>query len=348
MKKLVARCLLLMLVIAAVSAALLAVDTWTDVEVVGPKLAYFQIHASDYDTVFVGSSYFFREISPAEFDRATAARAPTRSFNFGVPGMDPPETYFVVDRILSTNAAHLKYVVVELDYFREKVRPRNVHSRRFDYWHDWVRTGEAVRGVAESPVSWRKRAKDAATHVEAFARRFLNVGRGRAYIERFAAAFGRQGDETAALGADDDGFVSLDDDQSDITDVRRGFYSAFEEDRYAEKLEQLKEAAVADDEGDSGVGRIDVEALRRTVARIKAAGARPILVVPPCLATRADLVRLRDQGVIEDLLVFNDPLRYPELYATEHRFDVGHLNKAGAAVFTNLLADRFLELVAGQ
>jgi hypothetical protein len=330
-----------MLGVVVVCAAIHRVDTDADVDVVGDKLRYFRAHADDYTVVFVGSSYVYREVSPAEFDAVTSERGvATRSFNFGIPGMDPPETYYLVDRILDAHPSRIAWVVIELDYFRAVVRPANLHTRRFDYWHDTRRTVQATRGAFTAGVPIGKRVKDAGAHLEAYVRELFAVGRGRALV---GALLGSSQQAPDSLGANHDGYRSLDEEASSRFEVRRGFYQALEEDRYEDKLATLKAGGDAEG-GPEAAGEIDVEALRVTIDRVRASGARPILLLPPCLATRADLMRLGDRGIDADLLAFNSPATYPQLYDPQYRFDLGHLNEAGAEVFSRLLAQRFVEM----
>ncbi len=345
-RRLVRKCALLAGGVLVLCALLGSIESFGDVEVVGDKLGSYRERAGEFNTLFVGSSYFYREISPAVFDSVTATRGvATRSFNFGIPGMDPPETYFLVDRILHETPGRIDYVVLELDYFREQVRPRLVHTRRFDYWHDAERTVDATAALAQSTVPVEKRVKDASRHAEAFARRFFALGRGRvllgALVEPPTSAV------PESLGSAGDGFRSLDEEEGNRFAARRGLFAAFEEDRYDEKLAVL--AAGGDPEGETeAVGAIDVEALTRALTRIRERGARPILIVPPCLSTRAPLLRLQDTGVVADLLAFNSPADYPTLYDPAYRYDVGHLNAAGASEFSRLLAERFADLIARQ
>src|SRR5262245_53338899 len=53
--------------------------------VIGAKLEYWDAHADEFDTVFLGSSHVLRAFVPEEFDREmTAAGYECSSFNFGV------------------------------------------------------------------------------------------------------------------------------------------------------------------------------------------------------------------------------------------------------------------------
>src|SRR6188474_2428492 len=70
---------------------------------VSRNLRFFQRHGNDFDTLFVGSSRIHHQISPAIFDRAMReAGFTTRSFNFGVNAMFPPEDSYFVERLLAT------------------------------------------------------------------------------------------------------------------------------------------------------------------------------------------------------------------------------------------------------
>lgn len=324
--------------LVALSLVVGSVDSLDDVDVAGPKLAHFAERRNDYDAIFIGSSYVYREVAPERFDAVVAAeRGPWRSFNLGVPGMDPPETYALLERALDLEPARLRYVFVELDYYREKVRPRNLHTRRFDYWHDLPTTIESAEAVLESNANPGKKAKDLASHGEAFVRRLFNVGRGPALLAQAEPP----GPEV--LGAALDGFKSLDAEQSQTYALRRGLFDAMEGDRLDEKVAALRDAAGGEAPGD-GVGEIDRIALARAIALVRARGATPILFIPPCLAPRADLVAMARELDVP-LLVFNSPERFPSLYDPANRFDLGHLNERGSLEFTRLLAEASLPVI---
>lgn len=329
--------------VAGALGALHVTDMHGDVPVIGEKLAHLQANPDRYDTLFIGSSYVYREFDPSRFDAIVAeAGAPASSFNLGIPGMDPPETYWLLDQVLAARDGKWRLVIIELDSLHSRVRPANVHTRRFDAWHDSSRTIAVVRAVAGGDTSRGKKLKDIGAHLESFVRRMAFVGRGRALLG-VPAAEERGAQNSPPLGARSDGFVSLDEEQSTLFALRADLFGAFEEDRYEEKLAELR-AGVEDEEGDGKVTDFEIELLRSAVSSARKAGARVVLVVPPCLATRAGLIgrALAIDGVA--VLAFNDPDRFPELYDPALRFDVGHLNAAGAERFTTRLAEAILEL----
>jgi hypothetical protein len=78
---------------------------------------------------------------------------------------------------------------------------------------------------------------------------------------------------------------------------------------------------------------------------IRAAGAQPILFHAP---TPSEVVYTPDARSRAPLLDFSDEQRYPALFLTEYRQDHGHLNEAGARVFSRLLAEEWIKLVDHQ
>lgn len=339
-----ARRLGIVLALVAVTLGFLhTIDTHADIPVVGEKLAHLGANPGRYDTLFIGSSYVYREFDPSRFDAITAAAgAPTSSFNLGIPGMDPPETYWLLDQALALDDAPLRFVFIELDSLHSRVRPANLHTRRFDSWHDTRGTVAAMRAVAVGETPRGKKLKDLASHAESFVRRLSFVGRGRGLLG-FPVPEVRGARNAPSLGARQNGFVSLDEEQAAVFALRRDMFGAFEEDRYQEKLAAMRDGA-EDDEGEGHVSDVEIEALRSVVERVRATGARVVLVVPPCLATRAQLIRRARAIDGVTVLAFNDPEAFPELYDPSMRFDVGHLNAAGADFFTTRLADAVLLL----
>jgi hypothetical protein len=344
-KRLALRILALALGFLLLSALIKPLDRLMDLEVVGPKLEHFRRHKDEYTVLFFGSSYFHREISPAVFDRVSRERrSVTRSFNFGIPGMDPPETYFLVERALAERPASLAWVVIELDHFRTGVRPRNLHTRRFEYWHDPERTIEVARAVLARDASYGTKAKELANHTEAFGRRLLNVGWGRYYLDALLETKPSQEESRVALGPNRDGFLALDEETANVYGVRSEFFAAIEIDRFEEKRAELVRALESGSPGEERAYEFEERALHKVLTLVRRAGARPVLVVPPCLEPRTALIELARGRIDADLLIFNNPTTFARLYDPDLRFDMGHLNGRGAAEFTRILAEHVAAL----
>jgi hypothetical protein len=66
---------------------------------VAAKLKFFTEHKDEFDTLFVGTSAIYYSVSPEIFDRTTRESGlPTRSYNFGIDAMHPPENFYVLEQ----------------------------------------------------------------------------------------------------------------------------------------------------------------------------------------------------------------------------------------------------------
>src|SRR5690348_6244876 len=125
---------------------------------VSQKFRFFAAHKDEFDTLFIGSSRIYFQISPAIFDRVTRERGlPTHSFNFGIGGMYLPETSYLLEQILNLKPRNLSWVFIEYDELQTKWSPANQTSRRALYWADWIRVSLLLRKLTDAGTDslWR-------------------------------------------------------------------------------------------------------------------------------------------------------------------------------------------------
>ncbi len=85
---------------------------------------------------------------------------------------------------------------------------------------------------------------------------------------------------------------------------------------------------------------MDLHSLRGSVAKLRSAGVSVVIVLPPSAThTRHQkLLRRAWKHVGADaLLDYANPETYPEFFSIGMRFDPGHLNGAGAILFSEVL-----------
>src|SRR5882724_5585374 len=118
---------------------------------VSQKFRFFAAHKDEFDTLFIGSSRVYFQISPVIFDRVTRESGmPTHSFNFGVGGMYLPETAYLLEHILNLKPRNLRWVFIEYDELQTKWSPENQTSRRALYWADWKRVSLLLRKLTDA------------------------------------------------------------------------------------------------------------------------------------------------------------------------------------------------------
>ena len=86
---------------ALTCVGLYAILPFPDIDEVSQKLHFFEAHKNEFDTVFIGSSRTYHQISPGIFDDVMRENGrPTHSFNFGVDGMNLPESAYLLEQVL--------------------------------------------------------------------------------------------------------------------------------------------------------------------------------------------------------------------------------------------------------
>lgn len=316
------------------------------------KMAHLAQQGDAYDVLFLGSSRVQYHIMPSVFDQIAAERGfAVRSFNAGIAAMGPPEDAYVLDEILRRPHARLRWVVIELAALRTRIDTQMADTARVEYWHDaerfglvtkrhWNQLGEIQKRSAKGRRKpWRKRLEAAtpvlsewARHARLFWVRFVAPGRGAALLsDHLHRVPDQPPSDIGVLGDHGDGWSRNDDAHQRMT----GEVLA----QYERALADRQHAPSVADRGDS----VSRDALEILLAKIARAGARAILMVPPS-PSKKHFVPPAEYARDLAILDFTDIEKYPTLFAVGHRQDIEHLNAAGAAVFTRLLADRFLEI----
>ena len=314
-------------------------DPFSEVPIVREKWNYWKQNKDSFDTLFIGTSRTFRGVMPSLFDQLTQeAGVATRSYNFGVDGMFPPEDAYVAEHLLRDPPKKLRWVFIEMGVFISGFEGRPPESVRTIYWHDWPRTWLSIRETLwpkQKPVKWKRwlkpDGKDPApasvvlTHLRVFAVKMLNIGRGAGTWERivFNRPIG-----PLNMGVTQDGFLPTTGDG-----IMRGEILERYQREYAER--QQKPARVVQ------IRPYAQESLDGVLAHVRKAGAQAIFLVAP---TTGELSGHPKAGSGLATLDFREMDKYPELYDPAVRTDTAHLNARGAELYTRRLAERFIDL----
>jgi hypothetical protein len=305
------------------------------------KLAHYAEHKGEYDLLFFGSSRAFRGFDPELFDRVLAGRGvATRSFNFGLPGARAVEVQHLLGRVVALAPRGVRYCLIDPEGLSVLPDHRNVRARSVIDWHDPETTALVTRFVLESERDPRRAAELLWAHWSSCALNLANVGRALAWVDRWLGR--RPTAEFAAetVGARGDGYSPLGDEGAELGRRGRRFRSK-RVDEYLERLEEFR----AQRPSRGAPSEAAVELYRRLERRARELGAVTIFVTQPALYLQEDLIAAHARGDVAYLLRYDDPQRFPELYAPENRYDDTHLNEQGARLFTELLARDVAELL---
>ncbi len=296
-----------------------------EVPSVSPKYRYFADNRDKYDTIFLGSSRFYHQIIPREFDDAveklTGRR--TRSFNIAYDAVWPPESYFLLRELLALKPAKLRWVLIDAMDINPQLDERNAGTRRQAYWHDWRNTKMAIDWISGHPPMTKAQRRELITaHLTLLLKQWVNLGRGAEFIAEKLEMRRTKKPKPPEWHADEGyhpgGVVGL-------TGEARASYL-----RIVERLKRgIPPAAPAP---------AFAKAMEEIVAEVRAAGAEPIFVIAPTLNERENLLTIPGGA---PLIPLNDPQKYPVLYDPDLHYDGWHLNERGAHVFTRILAEQF-------
>ncbi|HTF34944.1 MAG TPA: hypothetical protein VK714_14770 [Myxococcota bacterium] len=305
------------------------------------RMRHFISHVDEYDLVFVGSSSVARGFDPAVFDAALAARGhPLRSFNLGVDGMWSLEADYLIREIVRRQPTRLRWIVIDLFELDPKLdstpeSESDVFTERGFYWHDAWGLAQVLRRVFAGSGGLREEARLAWVHVRLAAWRLGNLGQGDIALASWWAG---PASEDAGI-VQGGGFEALDDLNHPVAGKMRAFYLANAA-QYEGVIATLDERN-ARPEAPPEAKRAEI---REQSERLRAANIEPLYIIPPILRATPSLYGLVKATDVP-VLGFNSPTRYPELYATEHRWDATHLNRAGAQCLSRLLAERLADLL---
>ena len=306
------------------------------------KVTHALEHGDDYELLFLGSSRVYRQINPTVFDAVLAEHGITvRSYNVGLPGMRFYELLHRIDQVLEKHPPALRWLVLELDDPDPGLEDANVLSRRFIEWHTAHVSWIAYRTILASARSPLEKLRQCWGHTEGLLLRASNAGLGMTAVE---SRFGAPPDLTDHTPA---GFLPLDFDPTRVTKEHRAeFLADFAKDK---GILERRAQAITDPEVMPRFPRRLGDQMRALVARIRAAGIEPLfLLTPPAERCNWDWRAAHKRGAVPTLFSYDDPREFQDFYRDlALRFDINHLNKAGANALTRLLAEDVAAHIAG-
>ncbi len=295
------------------------------------KYEHIAENGDKYSMIYVGSSRVFHEFIPQQFDAALAARGhEIHSLNFGQDGMWPPESLYMLRKILATKPRALRWVFIDLSPIKPLI-PGSETTLRSVYWHDLRHTWMALRYITSVPMEGQR------TLGEMLSRTSQHLS---LWSERFA--FAGAGSDRLQLA------VGLEREKKSVTLQKAGFEEGNPGPIRGEDLKIFDERlAILRNAQPKPIWPVFRDALEDIIKDVRAAGAEPIFVVPANLAM---VVRFSDWPPVGvNVFAFDDPNRFPQFYNPEHRCDLEHLDPQAAAEFTHALAERFAQfLEAGK
>jgi len=292
------------------------------------KLKHWRANKDTYDAVYIGSSMVNHHFIPADFDAAmTQAGHPMRSFNLGMDGMWPPESFFILQEILKEKPSKLRWVFFELMNFKP-ILEGNEETQRTVSWHDWRHTIMITRHIFTVPLPGQRTLGEklslASLHWKLFVRQTVRVGAGQDWLRiRFKLDRVKK-----PKPLEDDGYEGG--NEGGLPEKDRA--------RFVEVIGKLRLAEAVP------IQPVLRDALNDAITAIQKAGAEPVVVLSPVIYPTERFHDWPPAGLT--FLNFSQPDYYPALYEMGNRYDTDHLNPTGAREFTRSFAEEFARRLA--
>jgi len=300
------------------------------------KFLHFSRTRADCDVLFTGSSRVYRAIIPQQFDArvAEATGESVRSFNLAYDAVRPPESYFLLRKILALKPPKLRWVFIEGMPIQTGIM-EGIPTRRLAYWHDVSHTRLVLEAIADEPLplpeKWRRWSEHGA---HAFTG-FTNGDVGAQWLR-------------PRLGVEKPEKKSRWDPPKEWAG-RSGYAPLLGERQAGLKgkalARYLRKVAEQTPGPERAIPRVWRRELDRLIAEIRSVGAQPILILTPSVQ---GLENFMGYPADVPLFRFQDPAQFPELFDPANHYDQAHLNDAGARVLTELVSARFVELLRSR
>ncbi|MEM6965924.1 MAG: hypothetical protein AAF573_14245 [Bacteroidota bacterium] len=288
----------------------------------------FVEHISSYNSLVIGSSRVYRHFVPAVFDEHT--NLATTSFNFGIPATSNPESYFIAEKLLDEENLSLKTLYLEITPFAT-VQTQNLGKTKTYYWmnKDYIQFNAA--NIANPSWSYEKKLYSAYTMGVGLFAQLLNPS--------ISKSITLKNYDTIAASMQD-GYLSIE------QEIENGDTSLL-----ARKEKLLNNSSILEGKAatsiknfEKGVKDYNVEAhlakLHDIQQKCKSKNIELVGIILPRYPNYKEVINIQQKVTDLKIIEMADASKYPQLYEVQYSADNGHLNEAGAHLFSKIMADQ--------
>ena len=281
------------------------------------KFKLFNTNPDKFNTVFIGPSTFNRHINPVSFDRLT--RSATTSFSLAADATPFAERSYLIENFIKKY--EVKNIFVQVSH-SAYIHENNLHTLRSVHYHDFKRLRHLL-GYRSSDFDELQK------HILSFFENGLFMFRLKHLL---ASEY-----EPSNYNFKNRGYIPMD---VEDTNTKKGQNRSFarKQAKYESKVAKFtnfrKPKKIKTHAADIAI----VEECKRLEKIAQAQGVNLYFVFLP-----SDILYYKAE-TLNNKLYLGDGVDFPEYFDFQNRYNFGHLNKDGAELFTERLANTFLEL----
>lgn len=327
--------LFLLLCLAASLLALWALDPYYGNPLYRGKLQDLLQREGEVNTLFFGSSRFYRHIDPEVTDSLLAPRG-ISSYNMGATSLLNPQSYVIYEELLRRHDPGLDYVLLEMSGFRQ-IKPGNIPTPMNYYYLDPPALAWIARYMRASPRPLDVGGRIFLEYLASWGYKMLYA------VPDLAGTLGGEPELPAAVLQGYRGYYSLDAEYRHTADsgnaVARRRAQFLEDSTVVDRYVRASRSAYGPDGDRSRVNRVHLEKLRELLDLSQKRGIELYFVISPRMARYDRILSVRDSLPAGRVIDLGSVERYPEFYSRRYTFDANHLNAEGARLFSRRLAE---------
>jgi len=301
------------------------------------KYKYFTNNHDKFNTVIFGTSRLYREMVPKIFD-SLLKEYQTSTFNLAAPAVSHPEAYYLYERLLETVETNsLKYSFIELAAPHNS-RFENLNTTENHYWHNLKYLNFLIKYTFDSDLSSRRKIRLIHSYIVGYVNKAINLF---GYKKLFNSKFYKM---DFCLGENKDGFYSLEEQMRDFgvgSNAGRRFTSFLKDTTVLDEKISIANKAFSLKTNKQFINEAHLIKLIELIEKSKQKGIHLIFVMPPGMYDYHEVLAIKERLPSNHIIEIANPKIYPELYQVNFQFDIDHLNKKGAVIFTEYLANEF-------
>jgi hypothetical protein len=307
------------------------------------KYKYFKKNQDKFNTVILGSSRLYRHLNPKILD-GLLQEYRISSFNLAAPSTFNPEVYYLYEKLLETIETNsLKYAFIELGPL-SNIASKNLYTNRNYYWHNLKYLNFSINYILASNIKPLKRKT-------ILIKRYITSYFANTIFGFKELACNKSIDNLLFIGKNRDGFYSLNDEMIDRggnNKFRKRITSFLKDPTIIKKRTLIANKAFALKTNKKFINEVHLIKILNLIVKSKQKGIYLIFIIPPKMAHYNKLLALKTVLPNNHIIEIANPVKYPELYQASFSFDIGHLNKKGANVFTKHIADEFNKIMVNH
>lgn len=314
--------------------ALLFLDPYYGNPLYRQKLQDIRQQGEEINTLFYGSSRFYRHIDPLLAD-SLLSEFDVSSYNLGVTSLLNPQSYMLFGDLLNREELSLEYIFLEISNFRQ-IKPGNIRTPRNYYYLDLPTLYYVTRYQAAAGGPLQVRLSVIADFYASWCFKIIyavNDAMGELVTEKESLS-GRIFEGRGYYPLNEE-FRATEDSSSEVIRRREAYLA---DTTVVERFAEFAEESYSRVNYGPYLNRVHFERLMKLYRLSEDRGIELYFVISPRLWHYNELLALRDRLPENRVIELASSSKYPEFYHPEYTFDAEHLNREGAALFTREMA----------